>query len=39
MPGRYAKLGSKPATNLFVSMTRRTGLERFGDSTGDLTGV
>jgi hypothetical protein len=38
-PGRYVKHGSKPMTNLFLSMTDRLGiegLERFGDSTGRL---
>lgn len=37
--GRYHKCGSKPATNLFVSLADRMGLskvERFGDSTGRL---
>jgi len=34
--------GSKPMTNLFLSMTDRLGidgLERFGDSTGRLGGL
>jgi hypothetical protein len=38
-PGRYVKFGSKPATNLFLDMADRVGiqgLERFGDSTGRL---
>jgi hypothetical protein len=38
-PGRYVEHGSKPATNLFLSMAHRLGmrdLERFGDSTGAL---
>ncbi len=38
-PGRYVKHGSKPMTNLFLSMAERlgiNGLERFGDSTGRL---
>ncbi len=38
-PGRWVKHGSKPTTNLFLSMTDRlgmTGLDRFGDSTGRL---
>jgi len=38
-PGRYVKHGSKPTTNLFLSMADRLGiegLERFGDSTGRL---
>ena len=41
-PGRYVKHGSKPATNLFLSLADRMGvreLERFGDSTGRLVGV
>ena len=36
-PGRFMKVGSKPATNLFLSMADRLGmkgLERHGDSTG-----
>ncbi|MBI3414058.1 MAG: DUF1552 domain-containing protein [Verrucomicrobia bacterium] len=36
-PGRFMKIGSKPATNLFLSMVDRLGvkgLERHGDSTG-----
>jgi hypothetical protein len=40
--GRYVKHGSKPATNLFVSMAHRLGmrkLERFGDSTGPLSNI
>ena len=35
-PGRYVKHGSKPATNLFLSLADRVGIEglrRFGDST------
>jgi len=38
-PGRYVKHGSKPATNLFLGMAERLGIEglaRFGDSTGRL---
>lgn len=38
-PGRHVKYGSKPATNLFLDMADRLGiegLERFGDSTGRL---
>ncbi len=38
-PGRHVKFGSKPATNLFLDMADRVGiqgLERFGDSTGRL---
>jgi hypothetical protein len=41
-PGRFIKHGSKPATNLFLSMTDRLGiqgLERFGDSTGRLAAL
>ncbi len=41
-PGRYVKHGSKPATNLFLSMADRMGvknLERFGDSSGRLTNI
>jgi Protein of unknown function (DUF1552) len=40
--GRYVKHGSKPVTNLFLSMADRMGvtnLERFGDSSGRLTNV
>ena len=40
--GRYVKHGSKPATNLFLSLADRMGLkdlESFGDSTGRLTDV
>jgi hypothetical protein len=38
-PGRYVKHGSKPATNLFLSLAQTAGvkkLDRFGDSTGPL---
>jgi hypothetical protein len=41
-PGRYVKHGSKPATNLFLSLAHRAGLgklERFGDSTGVLENI
>jgi hypothetical protein len=41
-PGRYVKHGSKPATNLFLTLADRMGLqnlERFGDSTGRLSNV
>ena len=41
-PGRYVKHGSKPTTNLFLSMADRMGvqgMERFGDSTGRLENV
>jgi len=40
--GRLKKFGSKPTTNLFLSMADRLniqGLERFGDSTGRLADV
>jgi len=40
--GRYVKLGSKPATNLFLSMVDRLGLkglDRFGDSTGRIAAI
>jgi hypothetical protein len=39
-PGRYLKLSSRPATNLFLGMADRLGaqgLQRFGDSTDRLT--
>ncbi len=41
-PGRYVKHGSKPLTNLYLSMADRLGLgdiDRFGDSTGRLGDV
>jgi hypothetical protein len=41
-PGRYVKHGSKPATNLFLSLAQRLGvrdLQRFGDSTGRLENI
>lgn len=41
-PGRYVKHGSKPTSNLFLSMADRMGvqgLERFGDSSGRLKNV
>jgi hypothetical protein len=41
-PGRYVKHGSKPASNLFLSLADRMGvrgLERFGDSSGRLTNI
>jgi hypothetical protein len=41
-PGRYLKLPSTPATNLFLGMTDRLGirdLEQFGDSTGRLADI
>jgi hypothetical protein len=40
--GRYAKMSSQPATNLFLSMADRMGatdLSRLGDSTGRLVGI
>ncbi len=40
--GRYTRHGSKPATNLFLSMADRMGLtslDKFGDSTGRLETV
>ena len=41
-PGRYTNHGSKPASNLFLSLADRMGvqgLERFGDSSGRLANV
>jgi hypothetical protein len=41
-PGRYVKHSSKPASNLFLTMADRLGiqgLERFGDSSGRLANV
>jgi hypothetical protein len=41
-PGRFIKHGSKPTSNLFLSLADRmgvSGLERFGDSTGRLANV
>jgi hypothetical protein len=41
-PGRFVKQGGKPASNLFLSMADRMGLqnlERFGDSTGRLENI
>jgi hypothetical protein len=41
-PGRHVKFGSKPATNLFLDIADRLGiqeLERFGDSTGRLGNI
>ena len=40
--GRFVKQGGKPASNLFLSMADRMGLqnlERFGDSTGRLENI
>ncbi len=41
-PGRYVKHGSRPLTNLYLSMADRLGLRdlnRFGDSDGCLGNV
>jgi hypothetical protein len=41
-PGRFVKHGGKPATNLFLSLADRMGvnhLERFGDSSGRLATI
>ncbi len=41
-PGRFVKHGSKPTSNLFLSMADRMGvqgLERFGDSSGRLANI
>ena len=41
-PGRYVRHGSKPMTNLYLSLADQagvTGLERFGDSTGRLANI
>jgi hypothetical protein len=41
-PGRFVKHGSKPATNLFLSLAHNLGvtkLDRFGDSTGLLKNI
>ena len=41
-PGRYAPMGGKPMSNLFLSMADRMGatdVARIGDSTGRLQGV
>ncbi|PWU20328.1 MAG: hypothetical protein C5B50_04215 [Verrucomicrobia bacterium] len=41
-PGRYVRYGSRPASNLFLSLSDRMGLqslERFGDSSGRLGNV
>jgi len=41
-PGRYVQSGSKPATNLFLSLAHKMGvsdLPRLGDSTGLLAGI
>lgn len=41
-PGRFAKMGGVPITNLYLSMTDRLGVknvERFGDSTGRIATI
>ncbi len=41
-PGRYAKFGGVPMSNLLLSMADRmgaSGIERLGDSTGRLQGI
>jgi hypothetical protein len=41
-PGRYVKHGSKPLTNLYLSMAERLGIsdvDRFGDSDGRIGDV
>ncbi len=41
-PGRYVKHGSRPLTNLYLTMADRLGLsdlERFGDSAGPLGNI
>jgi len=41
-PGRFVRYGSKPMSNLFLSLAEQVGvtdLERFGDSTGRLGNV
>jgi hypothetical protein len=41
-PGRHVKYGSRPATNLFLDLADRAGiqgLDRFGDSTGRLSDI
>ena len=41
-PGRFIKHGSKPLTNLYLSMADRLGIrdvERFGDSEGRLANI
>jgi hypothetical protein len=41
-PGRFARLGGKPMSNLFLSMSDRMGVkgvERIGDSSGRVTAV
>lgn len=41
-PGRFTRLGGKPMSNLFLTMTDRmgvNGVERIGDSSGRVTAV
>lgn len=41
-PGRFIQHGAKPASNLFLSLAERmgvNGMERFGDSTGPLANL
>lgn len=41
-PGRYTRHKGKPATDLFLGLAHRLGLnnlDRFGDSTGPLAGL
>ncbi len=41
-PGQYVKFGSKPVTNLFLSLADRmgcVGIERHGDSDGRVEGI
>jgi hypothetical protein len=41
-PGRFVRLGGKPMSNLFLTMTERMGVkgvERIGDSSGKITAV
>jgi hypothetical protein len=41
-PGRFLKVGGKPMSNLFLTMTERMGVkgvERIGDSSGKISGV
>ena len=41
-PGRYHKAGSRPMSDVFLSMVDRfgiNGVDRFGDSTGRLDSI
>ena len=41
-PGRFVQNGSQPATNLFLSLADKMGVQdlpRLGDSTGRLAGI